>query len=119
MTLAETTPGPLVLVLTFTGFMAAYRAPGDLSPLMGGITAMMKEPRDIESALVTFLVLTTWLGISSVVLALFIVPAGMLPVTVNRMSHPLVRSCFVPFRPRPSSASTRCTSRSRCSPTSG
>jgi chromate transporter len=37
LALAETTPGPLVLVLTFTGFMAAYRAPGDLSPLMGGI----------------------------------------------------------------------------------
>ena len=37
LALAETTPGPLVLVLTFTGFMAAFRAPGDLSPLMGGI----------------------------------------------------------------------------------
>jgi chromate transporter len=37
LALAETTPGPLVLVLTFTGFMAAYRAPGDLSPLMGGV----------------------------------------------------------------------------------
>jgi chromate transporter len=37
LALAETTPGPLVLVLTFTGFMAAYRSPGDLSPLMGGV----------------------------------------------------------------------------------
>jgi chromate transporter len=37
LALAETTPGPLVLVLTFTGFMAAYRAPGAVSPLMGGI----------------------------------------------------------------------------------
>jgi chromate transporter len=37
LALAETTPGPLVLVLTFTGFMAAYRAPGDLSPLMSGV----------------------------------------------------------------------------------
>jgi chromate transporter len=35
--LAETTPGPLVLVLTFTGFMAAYRSPGALAPLTGGI----------------------------------------------------------------------------------
>ena len=37
LALAETTPGPLVLVLTFTGFMAAYRDPGVFSPLMGGI----------------------------------------------------------------------------------
>ena len=37
LALAETTPGPLVLVLTFTGFMAAFRDPGGLSPLMGGI----------------------------------------------------------------------------------
>ena len=36
LALAETTPGPLVLVLTFTGFMAAYRTPGMLSPLVAG-----------------------------------------------------------------------------------
>ena len=36
--LAETTPGPLVLVLTFVGFTAAYRSPGMLSPLAGGVT---------------------------------------------------------------------------------
>lgn len=35
--LAETTPGPLVLVLTFTGFLATYRSPGVLAPLAGGI----------------------------------------------------------------------------------
>jgi chromate transporter len=35
--LAETTPGPLVLVLTFVGFMAAYRSPGALAPLAGGV----------------------------------------------------------------------------------
>ena len=38
LALAETTPGPLVLVLTFTGFMAAYRNPGGLPPLAGGVT---------------------------------------------------------------------------------
>ena len=37
LALAETTPGPLVLVLTFTGFMAAYRDPAGLSPLLAGI----------------------------------------------------------------------------------
>lgn len=34
--LAETTPGPLVMVLQFVGFLAAYRSPGTLEPLMAG-----------------------------------------------------------------------------------
>lgn len=33
--MAETTPGPLIMVLQFVGFMAAYRDPGDLSPMLG------------------------------------------------------------------------------------
>ena len=36
------------------------------SPLMGGITTMMKEPRDIESALITFLVTASGLTIAGV-----------------------------------------------------
>ncbi|HTI88150.1 MAG TPA: chromate transporter, partial [Alphaproteobacteria bacterium] len=32
--MAETTPGPLITVLQFVGFMAAYRNPGALDPLM-------------------------------------------------------------------------------------
>ena len=35
--LAETTPGPLILVLEFLGFLAAYRNPGDLPPLAAGM----------------------------------------------------------------------------------
>ncbi len=34
--LAETTPGPLVMVLQFVGFLAAYRAPGALDPILAG-----------------------------------------------------------------------------------
>ena len=34
--LAETTPGPLIMVLQFVGFLAAYRDPGGLAPLVGG-----------------------------------------------------------------------------------
>ena len=34
--MAETTPGPLIMVLQFVGFMAAFRAPGVLSPLLAG-----------------------------------------------------------------------------------
>lgn len=37
LALAETTPGPLVLVLSFVGFMAAFRAPLGLDPLMSGL----------------------------------------------------------------------------------
>jgi chromate transporter len=34
--LAETTPGPLILVLEFVGFLGAYRNPGALPPLLAG-----------------------------------------------------------------------------------
>jgi chromate transporter len=34
--MAETTPGPLIMVLQFVGFLAAYRDPGVLSPLLAG-----------------------------------------------------------------------------------
>jgi chromate transporter len=34
--MAETTPGPLIMVLQFVGFMAAFRDPGSLSPLLAG-----------------------------------------------------------------------------------
>ncbi|MFN2383571.1 MAG: chromate transporter, partial [Gemmatimonadota bacterium] len=35
--LAETTPGPLIMVLEFVGFLGAYRYPGSLDPLVAGI----------------------------------------------------------------------------------
>jgi chromate transporter len=34
--MAETTPGPLIMVLQFVGFMAAYRDPSALSPMLAG-----------------------------------------------------------------------------------
>lgn len=34
--MAETTPGPLIMVLQFVGFMGAFRNPGLLSPLLAG-----------------------------------------------------------------------------------
>lgn len=34
--MAETTPGPLIMVLQFVGFLGAYRDPGMLSPLWAG-----------------------------------------------------------------------------------
>ncbi|PLP56258.1 chromate transporter [Mesorhizobium loti] len=35
--MAETTPGPLIMVTQFVGFMGAFRAPGDLPPLLAGM----------------------------------------------------------------------------------
>jgi chromate transporter len=41
--MAETTPGPLIMVLQFVGFMAAFRDPGSISPIaaatLGGLLA--------------------------------------------------------------------------------
>ncbi|WP_323990799.1 chromate efflux transporter [Nguyenibacter sp. L1] len=34
--MAETTPGPLIMVTQFVGFMGAFRAPGGLNPLVAG-----------------------------------------------------------------------------------
>jgi chromate transporter len=35
--MAETTPGPLIQVVQFVGFMAAYRNPGALDPMLAGV----------------------------------------------------------------------------------
>jgi chromate transporter len=35
--MAETTPGPLIMVLQFVGTIAAFRDPGSLSPLLAGV----------------------------------------------------------------------------------
>lgn len=37
LALAETTPGPLILVLTYVGFLGAHRDPGSLDPLLAGM----------------------------------------------------------------------------------
>ena len=34
--MAETTPGPLIMVLQFVGFMGAFRDPGGLNPMLAG-----------------------------------------------------------------------------------
>lgn len=37
LALAETTPGPLILVLAFVGYLAGFRDPAGLTPLLGGL----------------------------------------------------------------------------------
>jgi chromate transporter len=35
--LAETTPGPLIMVVQFVGFLGAFRHPGNLEPMLAGV----------------------------------------------------------------------------------
>jgi chromate transporter len=37
LALAETTPGPLIMVVQFVAFLAAYQHPGSLSPVLAGV----------------------------------------------------------------------------------
>ena len=39
--MAETTPGPLIMVVQFVGFMGAYRNPGLLDPMVAGMLGAM------------------------------------------------------------------------------
>jgi chromate transporter len=39
--MAETTPGPLIQVVQYVGFLAAYRQPGGFSPLTAAIAASL------------------------------------------------------------------------------
>ncbi len=41
LALAETTPGPLIMVLQFVGFVAGWNHPGDLSPLAAALIAAL------------------------------------------------------------------------------
>jgi chromate transporter len=41
LALAETTPGPLIMVVQFVAFLGAYRDPGDLSPWVAAVLASL------------------------------------------------------------------------------
>jgi chromate transporter len=41
LALAETTPGPLIMVVQFVAFLGAYRAPGDLDPGVAAVLASL------------------------------------------------------------------------------
>jgi chromate transporter len=55
--MAETTPGPLIQVVQFVGYLGAYRNPGSLSPVVAGILAS---------------VLTTWVTYAPSFLWIFV-----------------------------------------------
>ncbi|CUR60792.1 putative chromate transporter, chromate ion transporter family protein (fragment) [metagenome] len=41
LALAETTPGPLIMVVQFVAFVGAYRSPGDLDPWVAAVLASL------------------------------------------------------------------------------
>ncbi len=41
LSLAETTPGPLIMVVVFVGFLASYRDPGSLVPVAAGVAGAL------------------------------------------------------------------------------
>ncbi len=55
LALAETTPGPLLLVLSYVGFLASFQQPGTLAPLLSGVTGA------VLTAWVTFVPCFIWI----------------------------------------------------------
>jgi chromate transporter len=53
--LAETTPGPLIMVVQFVGFLGAFRHPGDLPPMLAGVVG------SIVTVWVTFVPCFLWI----------------------------------------------------------
>jgi chromate transporter len=86
--MAETTPGPLIMVLQFVGFTAAYRDPGVLSPLLAGTLG------GLLATWVTFIPCFLWIfvgapfiehlrGISALNSALAAITAAVVGVILN------------------------------------
>ena len=57
--MAETTPGPLIQVVQFVGFMGAYRAPGPFEPLVAGLVG------SVVTAWVTFAPCFLWIFVGA------------------------------------------------------
>jgi chromate transporter len=57
--MAETTPGPLIMVVQFVGFIAAYRNPGSLSPLAAGVLG------SVVTVWVTFVPCFLWIFVGA------------------------------------------------------
>lgn len=86
--MAETTPGPLVQVVQFVGFMGAYRNPGNLSPMLSGVIG------SIVTTWVTFVPCFLWIflgapfieywrGNKSLTTALSAITAAVVGVILN------------------------------------
>jgi chromate transporter len=55
LSLAESTPGPLIMVVVFVGFLAAYRDPASLAPVEAGVALVVAWATFVPSFLWIFL----------------------------------------------------------------
>jgi chromate transporter len=106
LALAETTPGPLILVLQFVGFLAAFRDPGPLSPLLAGTLGA------VLTVWVTFLPCFAWIFLGAphaerlrqnraLSAALAAVGAAVVGVIANLALWFALHSLFARHRPAP------------------
>ena len=116
--MAETTPGPLIMVLQFVGFMAAYRDPGALSPMLAGTMG------GLLATWVTFTPCFLWIFLSAPFVetlrgnkalagALSAITAAVCGVILNLAIWLAIHTFFREVTPR--TAATACRSTCRCS----
>jgi chromate transporter len=102
--MAETTPGPLIMVLQFVGFMGAYRTPGMLPPLLAGTLG------GLLATWVTFIPCFLWIflgapfierlrGNAAVAGALSAITAAVVGVILNLAIWFAVHTIFRTVRP--------------------
>jgi chromate transporter len=102
--MAETTPGPLIMVLQFVGFMGAYRDPGLLPPLLAGTLG------GLLATWVTFIPCFLWIflgapfierlrGNAAIAGALSAITAAVVGVILNLAIWFAVRTLFRAVRP--------------------
>jgi chromate transporter len=104
--MAETTPGPLIQVVQFVGFMGAYRNPGSLDPLTAGIVG------SVVTTWVTFAPCFLWIfvgapyieylrGARVLTTALSAVTAAVVGVILNLALWFSLHTLFAETRPAP------------------
>ncbi len=103
--MAETTPGPLIMVVQFVAFMGAYRNPGPLDPLAAGILG------SAITTWVTFVPCFYWIflgapyierlrGNRQLTAALSTITAAVVGVVLNLAVWFALYTLFAPIKPR-------------------
>jgi chromate transporter len=103
LALAETTPGPLIMVVQFVAFLGAYRDPGGLNPAVAGVIA------SLLTTWVTFVPCFMWIYLgapyierlrnnSSITAALSGITAAVVGVIANLALYFAVHTLFTGTR---------------------
>ena len=102
--MAETTPGPLIMVLQFVGFLAAFRQPGGLPPMLAGALG------GLLTTFVTFAPCFLWIfagapyveairSRKALSAALAAITAAVVGVILNLAVWFAIHACFAEVRP--------------------